>query len=564
MEIKQEINICSYNVRGLGGITKRRKIFNFLRHTDYDVMLLQETHSCTETELLWLKQWKGQIFFSHGTNRARGVCIMFKNKLDYDAQVVYQDAEGRLLVLNSEIKGVPLTIMNIYAPNTDDPTFFKDSFSRLENLDTMELVVGGDFNLTLNNDMDRRGSCHNHTKSSALLNEYLLTHNLCDIWRNQNENKFAFTWSRMNPMPHYARLDYLLVSDALASRIRRSNIVNGLDSDHQIVDISIISEKLRRRKGFWRLNTLHLQDAEYLKNMRMVIQRAKKKYRLSNPATKLEMVKCEATNYSIYYSITKARNLNGRIKRLQDNANFLENLLAKKHEQTVYTALTKVKEEMDQIMQQKTKTLMFLSNCKWYNEGEKPSKYFFNLAKANYNKKTMYELVLEDGTTTSDSHRILAEQYAYYDKLYTARPDVHFSLKNDTGSKISTEDSEAMEQLITLEEVREAILHFPPEKAPGVDGLQAIFYQTFIEEFAELLHAAYLYAYEKGVLHITARRGYLTLIPKKDRNLLLLKNWRPLTMLSMEYKVLSKILDNRLKTVLDGIIEQYQTGFMSG
>ena len=58
--------------------------------------------------------------------------------------------------------------------------------------------------------------------------------------------------------------------------------------------------------------------------------------------------------------------------------------------------------------------------------------------------------------------------------------------------------------------------------------------------------------------------GVLSLIPKKDRDILQIKNWSPLTMLTLDYKIVSKALDNRLKTVLDKLIKPYQTGFMEG
>ena len=66
----------------------------------------------------------------------------------------------------------------------------------------------------------------------------------------------------------------------------------------------------------------------------------------------------------------------------------------------------------------------------------------------------------------------------------------------------------------------------------------------------------------KGQLHLSARRGILSLVPKKGRDGLEIKNWHPLTMLTLDYKIISKALDNRLKTVLPKLIEPYLTGFM--
>ena len=54
------------------------------------------------------------------------------------------------------------------------------------------------------------------------------------------------------------------------------------------------------------------------------------------------------------------------------------------------------------------------------------------------------------------------------------------------------------------------------------------------------------------------------MIPKKDKNRLFLKNWRPLTLLNVDYKILAKLLSNRLCKVLPHIINEDQTGYIKG
>ncbi len=71
-----------------------------------------------------------------------------------------------------------------------------------------------------------------------------------------------------------------------------------------------------------------------------------------------------------------------------------------------------------------------------------------------------------------------------------------------------------------------------------------------------------MYAYKENTLHISARRGVICLIPKKHKNLDYIKNWRPLTLLNTDYKILSKVLAIRLKMCLDHLVNRDQTGFM--
>ena len=121
-----------------------------------------------------------------------------------------------------------------------------------------------------------------------------------------------------------------------------------------------------------------------------------------------------------------------------------------------------------------------------------------------------------------------------------------------------------LDQPVTLEELRVAADSFANNKTPSCDGIPAEFYSRFFNLVGTYLHQAILFAFDNGQLHISARRGILTLIPKKDQDLLLLKNWRPLTMLTLDYKILAKALDTRLKKVLPFVIDKTQTGFMEG
>ena len=101
------------------------------------------------------------------------------------------------------------------------------------------------------------------------------------------------------------------------------------------------------------------------------------------------------------------------------------------------------------MMEEKTKTLMFLSRAKWFQEGEHPSKYFFSLAKSNNLLKTMYKLKMPNGQVIQDTKAILQQQYKYYDQLYKANSQVSFGLQNHTRCKIPDANTLALENPIS-------------------------------------------------------------------------------------------------------------------
>ena len=102
------------------------------------------------------------------------------------------------------------------------------------------------------------------------------------------------------------------------------------------------------------------------------------------------------------------------------------------------------------------------------------------------------------------------------------------------------------------------------KKTPGTDGLPCEFDKVFWNDLGEILIKALNYSHVSGKLPISQRRGIIKLIPKKDADLTSIKNWRPLTLLNCDYKIASKAIANRVKTVLLKLISEDQTGFIKG
>ena len=92
-----------------------------------DLCFLQETYSTKEVENIWKKQWKGEKFFSHGSERSRGVFILIKNSLEFELISVRSDKEGRFNFLEALVQDQKFLFVNIYAPNkSSEQTLFFD------------------------------------------------------------------------------------------------------------------------------------------------------------------------------------------------------------------------------------------------------------------------------------------------------------------------------------------------------------------------------------------------------------------------------------------------------
>ena len=133
-------------------------------------------------------------------------------------------------------------------------------------------------------------------------------------------------------------------------------------------------------------------------------------------------------------------------------------------------------------------------------------------------------------------------------KLFQSIPKCNFSsfLKDRNFPQISYDTIALCENVITMEEVKNAVINLDGNKTPGSDGLPSEFYKNFWEDISDLLHQSYLHAFESGELSASQKQGVITLVPQKGKNLTDLKSWRPISILNTDYKILAKILATRI------------------
>ena len=103
---------------------------------------------------------------------------------------------------------------------------------------------------------------------------------------------------------------------------------------------------------------------------------------------------------------------------------------------------------------------------------------------------------------------------------------------------------------------------FKSNKTPGTDGLNAEFYKFFWKEVSPCMIESFNYGKKVGKMSIDQRRGIISLLPKKNKKLSLLENWRPISLLNIVYKVATKATARRLEKVLPHIIGRSQSGYV--
>ena len=196
--------------------------------------------------------------------------------------------------------------------------------------------------------------------------------------------------------------------------------------------------------------------------------------------------------------------------------------------------------------------------------------FFINLEKRNSVNKTITHLQRSNGEVIREQSHILEETLNYYTKLYESKDNnTHLEDfdKNISRSDFPTLTESQMHQLdglLTSKELLIALKKIPNNKSPGSDGFTAEFWKFFFKDLGDFLLRSINYAYKSGELSVTQRLGIITLLPKGNKPKQFLKNWRPITLLNITYKLASSCIAERMKTILPSLIHDDQKGFMKG
>ena len=157
-----DFKLISLNARGIRAFHKRKAIFSWIKKQNADIAFLQETYSTPEIVDEWKFQWHGKLYYSHGTNHSKGVLILVSDKLQFELKSVSQDSDGRYVLIDALIQESPFLLLNIYSANktSEQCMFFANILSALDKSDfnlSSQLIIGGDFNVHLDAEMDNGG-----------------------------------------------------------------------------------------------------------------------------------------------------------------------------------------------------------------------------------------------------------------------------------------------------------------------------------------------------------------------------------------------------------------------
>ena len=226
--------------------------------------------------------------------------------------------------------------------------------------------------------------------------------------------------------------------------------------------------------------------------------------------------------------------------------------------------------ELQAIRESKLKGHTVRARVQWLHLGERQTKFFCSLEQKHYIEKTVRKLQTEDGRIITDQADILKEIELFYSKLFQSRDteisdiDLNNLFENRHINKLSSTDSQGLGKPLTSDELGKTLKDMKNNKTPGIDGFPAEFFKMFWSKLKFLVTRALNHCFHKGELSISLRHALINCIPKGSKERIFLKNWRPISLLNVLYKLASGTIANRTKNCLHKLISDTQTGFIKG
>ncbi len=462
---------------------------------------------------------------------------------------------GRLIYVDVQFNNLCFRVINVYCP--------VDLQGRKEILKALppllicgkEIILGGDFNCSLS--QSDRSSNVLLDSSSQDLNNLVKDFGLVDTFRIKHPDSPGYSWSNGRS---FTRIDFLFTSPQIT--VRNSGINATFFSDHAKVDAEVVLGGIRvKGSGLWKLNISLLDNQE-------VVARYKEKLNQWKSLQPLyETVGEWWEDFKIRTKLFFMRE-GRKIKRKEA---FVCKLYQKKLQQfytmahsgfNVVDDIMRLKKRIADIYADQSRSFIIRSRIQHIESNEKCTRYFFR--KVFRSKTVIKELKNQENKVITETEELISFTHSFYQNLYSERKiDERVMGEFNFNSVVDQNVLAEMNKEFSVNDLTRALKSMKNNKSPGVDGLPKEFYEKFWEELRGTMLEMFKESFSLGVLPPTLREGIVSLLFKKGDKADL-KNWRPLSLLGTDVKILSKVIFFRLQPSMVNIIGNEQTCGIKG
>lgn len=232
------------------------------------------------------------------------------------------------------------------------------------------------------------------------------------------------------------------------------------------------------------------------------------------------------------------------------------------------TTLKALESSRNLILSDEEKCWRLRSHATWLKWGDSNTNFFHTLASFNRNKKLIWSIENNRAETIRGQEAIKDEAAIHFEQLYKSYSNTSLSDKLAVASvypkMVSTSEAVDLFNHVSLQGLKEVLVHFKKERSLGPDGWTIEFFVYFFELVStDLLQMMIEDTHTKGKVTKSLNSTFLVLIPKEN-NAVSFNDYRPISLCNLIYKIVSKVISNRMKPYLERNLSAEQLGFLKG
>ncbi|GAU51891.1 hypothetical protein TSUD_416760 [Trifolium subterraneum] len=202
------------------------------------------------------------------------------------------------------------------------------------------------------------------------------------------------------------------------------------------------------------------------------------------------------------------------------------------------------------------------SRVQWLKEGDANTKFFHGIMKSRKRRNSIGSFVV-DGRLVEEVSEVRQLVFNHFSNHYRRTRNNHVDISGLCFKSLSVEEGAELTKPFLLEEIKKAIWDCDSFKSPGPDGVNLGFFKDFWEVLKIDLLNFFSEFHRQGILSKGLNSTFIALIPKVD-NPQRVADFRPIALVNSVYKLLSKVLTNRLRSVIASVVSQNQSAFIQG